>query len=465
MTALSEDARELPAAWPSTGAPARASIAAEVWRLAWPAILHMLLLSLAFIVSRVIVGRHSTEALAALQLGSVVVWTMYSLLTAASAGTLAVVARSVGAGDRAGARAAACGAIGFAAAVGAVVAVASGLAAGPLLSLLFPRVDPAVLAGATEYVQVTAVALPFAFVEAVAAAAIQGSGDTRLPLAVAGLGNLVNLTLTFGLVFGRLGLPALGLRGAAIGSASTMFVEGVVLGAVVLGGRSAGLRAPAAPRAAREGLSRVLAVSAPAYAEKAVYHAGYGLFMATLGLLGSAAIAANQALMSIEAVSFLTADGFGIAAAAVAAQKLGAGRPELSARAGWAGAGLATAALTACGLAFVIAPRVLVAPFAADPEVVELGARTLLAAAIAQPFMGFATVVATTLRGAGDTRSVLWITVAGSLVARPIATWLFAVTLGGGLVGLWLGSLVDWLVRAALAGAVFARGDWQRARA
>jgi Na+-driven multidrug efflux pump len=71
-------------------------------------------------------------------------------------------------------------------------------------------------------------------------------------------------------------------------------------------------------------------------------------------------------------------------------------------------------------------------------------------------------VVGMGLRGAGDTRTVLAVTTVCSLVVRLAATWFFAITLGWGLVGVWMGSTSDWIVRSALLAVAYARGRWRR---
>ncbi|WP_437656582.1 MATE family efflux transporter [Sorangium sp. So ce1182] len=463
-----------------------AAVALQVWRLAWPAIAHMLLLTLVFLVGRGMVGRYSTTALASMQICGTLTWTIVSIFSATSAGTLAVVARSVGAGDRAGAAAAVRVSLTFALALGAAVALPLLAACGPLLRALFPQAGAAVLDQATAYLGIVLPVLPLAFVEAVAAAALQGVGDTKTPLVVATLGNLVNVAVSAVLIFGHLGLPALGVRGAAVGVACTMATEALLLTAALLS-RSGPLPlraapspsaaapapstaapdAPSAPdqRTARKAdaaaLARVLRVAAPAFAERSAYHAGYMGFVAIIGLLGATAMAANQALIAVESVCFLSAEGFGIAAGSLMAQRLGARRPDEAARVALLAALMAIVALSAFGVLFALAPRPLLLAFSSDPELLALGARALPVAAVAQPFMAFATVMGMGLRGAGDTRTVLAVTLVSSLLMRVGGTWLFAVTLGHGLVGVWMGSTADWICRSALLGLAYARGRWK----
>ncbi|WP_437621929.1 MATE family efflux transporter [Sorangium sp. So ce1151] len=477
-----------------------AALALQVWRLAWPAIAHMLLLTLVFLVGRGMVGRYSTTALASMQICGTLTWTIVSIFSATSAGTLAVVARSVGAGDRAGAAAAVRVSLTFALALGAAVALPLLAACGPLLRALFPQAGAAVVDQATAYLGIVLPVLPLAFVEAVAAAALQGVGDTKTPLVVATLGNLVNVAVSAVLIFGHLGLPALGVRGAAVGVACTMGTEALLLTAVLLS-RSGPLPLRGAPspsaaalspstaapspsaaapspstaapdassapdqrtprKADAAALARVLRVAAPAFAERSAYHAGYMGFVAIIGLLGATAMAANQALIAVESVCFLSAEGFGIAAGSLMAQRLGARRPDEAARVALLAALMAIVALSAFGVLFALAPRPLLLAFSSDPELLALGARALPVAAVAQPFMAFATVMGMGLRGAGDTRTVLAVTLVSSLLMRVGGTWLFAVTLGHGLVGVWMGSTADWICRSALLGLAYARGRWK----
>ncbi|MBK8252723.1 MAG: MATE family efflux transporter [Polyangiaceae bacterium] len=441
------------------------ALAREVWNLAWPAITHMLLITTVFFTGRVLVGRYSPTALASLQISGTLTWTVYSLFTAFSAATLAVVARSTGAGDRESAARATRASMMFAFAIGIVVAAAFLIANGAFLRLLFPRAGADVLHQASAYMHIVVPLLPLAFVEATAAAALQGSGDTRTPLYVASVGSVVNVALSAALVFGKFGFPEMGVRGAAIGAASTMAVEGLILTAFLFSKRS-----PLPLRDVRAVLvfpafRRVARVALPAFGEKVVYHGAYLAFVAIIGLLGAAAMAANQGLISIEAVSFLSADGFGVAAAAMVAQKLGKKRPEEALVAGQLSAGFATVALTTFGIFFAVAPRALASIFSDDPAIIDLGAQTLLVAAVAQPFMAYATVIGMALRGAGDTKTVLLVMTVCSFAVRLAATWFFAVTLGMGLVGVWMGSGADWFVRSIWLGILWRRGNWKAATA
>jgi len=438
------------------------AVALEVWRLAWPAIGHMLLLTLVFAVDRLVLGRTNTDALASLQISTVFVWTVTSIFTAFSAGTLAVAGRAVGAGDLPRAARVVVTSLGLAVVMGAAVAVLTLCASPALLALAFPHAGGSVLHETQRYLQIVLPALPLIFVEAIAASALQAAGDTRTPLVGAALSNLLNLAVSCVLVFGLLGAPQLGVRGAAIGAVCATALQATVLLIALLRRRSTlpVRRELGAPLALRRALDRsvvrpLLAVSAPAFADKIVYAGGYLVFCMIIGWLGPAAMAANQALVSVEAICFLSAEGIGIAAGSLVAQSLGAGRREHAAQIASVASVMAVALLTAFALLFLGAPQALLGIFSADRGIVDLASMSLIVAAVAQPFMAYATVMRMALRGAGATGKVLLVTLAGTFLVRLPVSYLLAVPGGYGLLGVWLGSTLDWLFQAVLFAWMF----------
>jgi Na+-driven multidrug efflux pump len=214
------------------------------------------------------------------------------------------------------------------------------------------------------------------------------------------------------------------VRGAAIGAAAAMTVQAIALVRALLSPSSAIPLGPWLRRARvdRDVLGRLVRVSLPAFGDKLVYAGGYLAFIMLVATLGPVAMAANQAVVSVEAICFLSAEGFGVAAGALAAQRLGAGQPSAAEQTTRVAITMAVCALTAFGLLFAAAPRALLSPFTSDQAVLGAATASLVMAALAQPFMAYATVTRMALRGAGATSSVLWVTVAGTLFVRmPVA--------------------------------------------
>jgi len=112
-------------------------------------------------------------------------------------------------------------------------------------------------------------------------------------------------------------------------------------------------------------------VAGPAVAERVLYHAGYLGFIWVLARLGDEAMAANQSLISVESICFMSADGFGIAAAALVAQKLGAGEPRQATRAARIAARYAIVLLTGLGLLFLATRSFSLPLFSRDAEVIR----------------------------------------------------------------------------------------------
>ncbi len=443
-------------------------------RLAVPAILTGLLGTLVFLADRVMLARFDQDALASMQLQGPLLWSASSVFMAACAGTVALVSRSVGAGDHPRARDVARAALRLSAMLGLGVAALGTALLGPIVTLLGPA-NEGLRALSSDYLAITFAALPAAFLATGASMILAGSGDTKTPLLaglIANVSNIaINAVLIYGVDIGPLSLGPLGVRGAAIGTACAFVLESAYLLRVL--GRpshplcSAGwwrVPTPALRIARRD----IVVLSLPAVAERVLVHAGFLAYAKAIATLGATAMAANQALITVESICFMCADGFGIAAATVMGQQLGAGRPDRARAGGRIATTIAIATITGAGLLVWATGRWTLSAFVPDGEdgtaLVATATAVLPLLALSQPGMSAAIVLSTGLRGAGDTRSPLWAAIAGGVILRVSLAWVVITYTDLGLVGIWCASALDWTVRALWLFAVFHRGRWTTMR-
>lgn len=452
--------------------PSRREVAHEVLRLTGPVVGQSLLMTLVFLVDRVMLGWHSEASLASQQITNPMMWAVVSILGALNAGTVAVVGRAVGAGDYRGASEAARAAT--------VAAVALGLIVGGLCLWALPSWNAflaptdasagAVMAAADAYLRVVLPASPLLIGALTLASVMHASGDTRTPLLAAVLANLLNVAVNWVLIFGHLGAPELGAAGAAVGSVVAGSVEAVILFALLYRGFRgvylSGRRAEAqgmVPFVRGDGLHafrRITRVAMPSVGERFAQQIGHVAFVYLIAQLGAHAMAANQALLSVEAIGFLSADGFGIAAASLMARALGRKDPARARLAVTVAVGLSVGSLGTLGLVFAAFPEQLMSLFGGHAKIVAMGVPCLYVAAVAQPFMACAVTLNDALKGAGATRTAFAVMVIGGLFVRLSVSYFAAFTLGLGLFGIWIGSTVDWAVRTVLLSIAFRRGRW-----
>jgi Na+-driven multidrug efflux pump len=156
--------------------------------------------------------------------------------------------------------------------------------------------------------------------------------------------------------------------------------------------------------------------------------------------------------------------GLSVSASALVGQFLGHERPDMSEISARECVRVALGFMGLMGLLFVLAPGVFLALYAPDAELLPVAAALLRLVGIAQPFMAVAFVLAGALRGAGDTKSVMYATAFSMWGVRLSLTYVFMNFFGWGAAGAWGAMVVDSAVRAGIMSFLFVRGDWKKIR-
>lgn len=431
--------------------------AKKITFLALPVIGSSLLEALIFLVDRAMLGHYSPDALASMQINSPVVWSLWNVLSSFSIGSVALLGRAIGSDDSTLASTVARTSLLLALVIGVVASLLC-LSTLEIILDLFKGAGANVQQAARDYLTIVLPAMPLFIISAVATSLFRGAGNTQLPFWTGLAANLVNIAFNYCFIFGHFGVPKLGVSGAAIGSVIAISLNLAIL-LIVLAGYHGGITIRG-----RGGewsvLKRIFSISIPSFGEKIVKHGGYLFFVAMIGGLGSTAMAAHQALLSIESFCFRFAEGVGTATTTVVAQSLGAEAHEDAIRSAKIATFIALCILSLCSLAFCTMPVSLLGIFSPDSKIILLGIPCLYIAAVAQPFMAVSYVLGAVLHGAGDTMRAFQISLIGRLVVRLVASFFFAYVLNLGLVGIWIGSTIDWLIRSIILGIVFLKGRW-----
>lgn len=450
--------------------PAEPSTRRRVFTLALPAVFEQLLNTLVGLADVYMVGNLSLVAAAALGytsatalnatgLGNQFTWLVMVFFMAVGIGSTALTARAVGARDTPILGRIVRQSIVLAAIVGFGALIGGLLFAEPFLRLLDTPAE--VLPLATSYVHLNALAFFPTALLLVGTAMLRGSGDTRTPLYVMLGINLVNIGITWLLVNGQFGLPAMGVNGAAIGTAVARGAGGIIILWLLLRGHS-GLRLSWDLRPDREMLGRLLRIGLPTAGEQLIFQGALLIFIRFVNGLGTAAYAAHTVSINIESLSFLPGLGYAAATSALVGQALGARDPRRAEAYTYEALLQGGLMMALIGSTMVFFPQTLTAIFVNDPAVIEAAAAPLRAAGLVQPALAVSFIMLGALRGAGDTRWPLYSRMLTTWGVRLPLTILLVVYFDMGLPGIWLAMCTDFTLQAILALYRFNSGRWQR---
>lgn len=475
------------------------SLLFQTVRLATPSVLENLLNSGTFLVDGLMVATLGPDALAAVGIVGVFLWRLNFVFGCTRVGAGAMVSRRWGEGNIAEARRV----FTHCTVLSMIIAV--------FLWGLFPFLRPLMSAffapgtGALDlaviYFKVNLLALPFHMAAINMASCLRAAGDTRTPLLVSIMVNVVNVLLNYMLIFGKFGAPEWGLFGAAVATAIASMLGFLVLLSCGLRGIRPRKLFPATDidpvssfgedpdtltparhdpsrvffrgelfRFSRSGLHpwiprltpRLLRISHPVFWEEVAITTGFVGFIWMIARFGEVAVAAHTATIRLESFSFQIGHGIAAAVATLVGQALGAGSVETAKRVFTLCLTLAISTMSIIGILLALFPEWLLGWFTApgEMEFLSLAVLILLISSLEQPLVGSSMVLSGGLRGAGYTRAPFIAQLVGTIPVRLGLGYVLAFPMGMGVEGLIWATVADWAVRTAILAHVARRGKW-----
>ncbi len=431
--------------------------------IAWPSTVEGALMSIIGSVDTMMVGTLGAASIAAVGLTGQPRMILLLLAQALCVGTTALCARRKGAHDQSGANTCLNQSLAIITVIGVLMTLIGYFGAEPLMRLGGANEDT--LALSVEYFKIISLAFLPSCWQLCICAAMRAIGKTRVTMATNITANLVNVCLNYVLINGKLGFPALGVKGAAIATACGTVVASLICIVVVL--RNGGYYHLALPRFDRATVSGLVKVGSSSMVEAVCLRIGFLMLARLIAGIGTNAFAAYQIVCQVTGLSFTLGDGVSTAGTSLVGQSLGAKRKDLAMA--HAGVAYRIGIVVSLGLMLVISltSRQIALLFTQDEAIIRGVTASLYVVIASMIWQNGRVIYSGVLRGAGDVKFVAVCALVSVALLRPLLTWFFCYPVAAWLpqwdiavLAPWIAFLIDSIIRDRLMARRVKQGRW-----
>lgn len=409
--------------------------------IAWPSTVEGALLSIIGSVDTMMVGTLGASAIAAVGLTNQPRMILLICAQALCVGTTALCARRKGADDREGANSCLAQSLAVISVLGILMTLIGRLGAGWLMKLAGANEDTLELS--TDYFRIVSSGMMFNCWNLCICAAMRAIGKTRITMVTNISANVVNVCLNWVLINGKLGFPALGVRGAAI---ATVCGNGVACCiSIWFASRKNGYYSLKLPRFDTVTLQGLFKVGSSSILESVCLRVGFLITNRLIAGIGTNAFAAYQIVSQVTGLSFTLGDGVSSAGTSLVGQSLGAKRRDRAWRYVYVTRRITVVISLGLMLVIFLLRRQLALLFTTDEEIIKgvtLSFYVVIAGMLPQ---NGRVVYSGCLRGAGDVRYVAVCALLSVAVLRPILTWFFCYPVEKWLPGCYIAVMGPWI--------------------
>ena len=430
----------------------------NIWRLTWPTILSNMAFMLTSLIFLKIAGGMGTDEVAAVTTGQRLFFILFAVMMGLSSGTTALVGRYWGAGDKERA--------GRVAALSVIIFFVDGLLLSwiaipflePLVSIF--GLTPEAQALAVDFVFYTVLYAPPLLIVLVFSMAFRATGDSKTPLWAAVVGAVLGVYLGIAYTYGWHDMEQVGLTGLAIGNGVGSIITVIIFLLLWIFGKLSFKPANPLPGLLTNG-RELVKIGMPAAFEQMFFQAGLLIFLVFLASYGNAAFATYGVGLSILGLMIVIAFSFSISSATLVSQYLGAGDKKGAYDAGWRTMRTCVYIMVAGGLLMSFFAEEIARFMINDPEVIALLVPFTYIISCSLPLMGIEFSMAGALRGAGDTRYPMMVTVFSIGLSRILVPFTM-VQMGADVMWLYATSLLDFGIKSSLNMRRFRNKKWQQ---
>ena len=435
-----------------------------IFALAWPTMLEQLLQTAVQYIDTAMVGSLGTQATAAVGATSTVNWLISSTISALGIGFLSFVSQACGAGDteRAG--------------KAASQATLTVLVCGSLFTVLtlglsrqvpvWMQVDPAIQELASRYFFILYLPMLARTATIIFGTLLRAVGDTKTPMRVGFMVNVINVVLNFLLIYPsrtlwgiRIWGAGWGVLGAAAASAIAFAVGGVAISISLWKNPMISPRGQSL-KPDMDILRPCLKVALPNALQRFGTSLGYVAFASMINSIGDVATAAHTIANTVESAFYIPGYGMQTAAATLAGNALGARDNQ---RIGNLAKMIifieVTLMILSGSLLFAFTPNMM-GLFSKDAGVILLGATVLRMVAVSEPFYGVSIIIEGMMQGMGNTLLPFVFSISGMWGIRIVGTFVCTQLLGMGLVSAWACMIAHNLLLFLMFMFCYLSGKW-----
>ncbi|MBN1211051.1 MAG: MATE family efflux transporter [candidate division Zixibacteria bacterium] len=405
------------------------------------------------------VGKLGPTAQDSITTSMVVIWTIYSFVALLSVGVTALVSRFVGARDFDRARFYISQGLQLAVFLGLIFSLTGFILAPTILRFMGP--GEATLERAIPYLRIFMFSCTFYAITDTTYAVFRASGDTRTPTKIGVMMVLINMGLDPVFIFGLGPFPEMGVAGASVASAISIFIAMLTVIYKVYSGRLGyPVDAPFKYRPDISGMLKIIKIGLPISFQQFVFIIVYWFLIKIVHEYGEAAGAAMGIGNRMESLSYLTCYGFSLAASTMVGQNLGAKNPDRAAKCAWGATGLALSFTCVIAFVFVVFNDLIAGIFTNDAEVRKIAADYLFILGLSQFTMAVEIVIEGSFSGAGNTIPPMLVLLPGAVARIPLAYYL-CFSLDWGINGVWWTLTITTTFKALILAFWFRRGRWK----